>query len=447
MPAYASLPVAAATSICPAWRLVMFAFLSLAAALLLALAPVRDARAQSPGYTRQELEQLLAPIALYPDSVLSQVLMASAYPVEVVEAADWLRRNPQFKDKGDDAVRAVDDQPWDPAVRSLLAFPQVLETLDANRDWTRQIGDAFVYQRAETMSAIQSLRVQAQLAGNLRSSDQVQVVSQDQTILIQSPQPQVVYVPSYNPTVVYGAWPYPAYPPVYLPPPPGYYVGQAIATGIAWGVGLSITHAIWGGFNWGGNDVNININNFNSVHVSNRQNYLRTGGKWEFDQSHRRDVPFNDRASRDRVQRDALARRDRVPGQGFDGARPGAGPTAGTGGVARPAARPAPRPAVPDRGAFEGFDQPARDRAPIDRGQQLANRPAPSVRPAQPPTARPAPRPQPAARPAPRPQPAARPAPRPQPAARPMPRPQGSARPAGGVNRAGHAGGMARPAR
>jgi hypothetical protein len=478
MSAHASSPVAIATVIRPTGlpeRLGAL-LLMLVAALLLGSAPLREARAQSPGYTQQELEQILAPIALYPDSVLSQVLMASAYPAEVVYAADWLRRNPQFKGKGDDAVRAVDDQPWDPAVRSLVAFPQVLEMMDANRDWTQQVGDAFVYQRAEAMSAIQSLRVKAQLAGNLVSNDQVQVVSQDQTILIQSPRPQVVYVPAYNPTIVYGAWPYPAYPPVYLPPPPGYYVGQAIAVGIAWGVGLSITNAIWGGFNWRSNDIDININNFNNVHVSNKQNYLRTGGKWEFDQTHRRDVPFNDRASRERVQKSAVARQDRLPAQGFDGARPGRpdrpgtvdrpgpiggpgpdarpaiadrpGPTARPAVADRPAPRPAPRPAVPDRGAFEGMDRPSHDRGPIDRGQQLANRPAPTTRPApvpQPPTARPAPRPQPAARPAPGPQPAARPAPRPQPAARPAPRPQPAARPMPRPQAGG--GGMARHAR
>ncbi len=442
----------------------LMALATLWAALVGFAAPTADVQAQTR-YTPPELEQLLAPIALYPDSVLAQVLMASAYPAEVQLAAEWLRRNPTFKDKGDAAVRAVDDQPWDPSVRSLVAFPQVLDTLDANPDWTAQIGDAFIDQRPDVMAAVQALRLKAQLAGNLQSNDRLTVSSQDRTILIQTPNPQVVYVPSYNPTVVYGAWPYPTYPPVYLPPPPGYYVGSALASGIAFGVGIAVTNAIWGGFNWGGNDVNINVNNFNNVHINNKQNYLRTGNKWEYDASHRRDIPRNDRASRERVQKSAVNARDRNdfiaserdrtgaggrdrPGAG-DRDRPGVGDRdrpaaanrdrpgsgnwdrpdmAGRPASQRPAAdRPATRPAMPDRGAFEGMDRPSRDKGAIDRGQ--AARPSPVSRPA----------PQPAARPSPRPAPAARPASvaRPAPAARPVPagRPAPAARPAGGGGR------------
>jgi hypothetical protein len=447
----------------------LLALAALCAACVGLAAPAADAQAQTR-YTPPELEQLLAPIALYPDSVLAQVLMASAYPAEVQLAAEWLRRNPTFKDKGDAAVRAVDNQPWDPAVRSLVAFPQVLDQMDANPDWTAQVGDAFIDQRPDVMAAVQALRLKAQLAGNLQSNDKLIVSSQDQTIMIQTPSPQIVYVPSYNPTVVYGPWPYPTYPPVYLPPPPGYYVGTAFASGIAFGVGIAVTNAIWGGFNWGGNDVNINVNNFNNVHVNNKQNYVRTGNKWEYDASHRRDVPRNDRASRDRVQKSAVTARDRNdlvaserdrqaagsrdrPATGDrgrpdgqrpdlqrpDGQRPDRQrPEAQRPETQRPAARPAARPATPDRGAFEGMDRPSGDRGAIDRGQ--AARPSPAARPAPQPAALPAPRPspQPAARPAPRPaaQPAARPAPRPAPAARPA-----AARPAGG------GGGAARHAR
>jgi hypothetical protein len=434
------------------------ALATLCAALVGLSAPAADAQAQTR-YTPPELEQLLAPIALYPDSVLAQVLMASAYPAEVQLAAEWLRRNPTFKDKGDAAVRAADDQPWDPSVRSLVAFPQVLDTLDANPDWTAQIGDAFIDQRPEVMAAVQALRVKAQLAGNLQSNDRLTVSSQDRTILIQTPNPQVVYVPSYNPTVVYGVWPYPTYPPVYLPPPPGYYVGSALASGIAFGVGIAVTNAIWGGFNWGGNDVNINVNNFNNVHINNQQNYLRTGNKWEYDASHRRDIPRNDRASRERVQKSAVTARDRNDLIASERDRPVAGgrdrpvtgdrdrPVTGDRGLPdgqrpdlqRPdSQRPAMRQATSDRGSFEGMDRPSRDRGAIDRGQ--AARPSPAARPAPQPAARPAQ--QPAVRPAP--QPAARPAPRPavQPAVRPAPRP--AARPVGG---GGGGGGAARLAR
>lgn len=428
--------------------------------LMLVLLPGHEAKAQSTNFTQPELEQLLAPIALYPDDVLAQVLMASAYPAEVAQAADWLRRNPTFKDKGDAAVRAVDNQPWDPAVRSMVALPQVLEMMDANPDWTTQVGDAFITQRAETMSAVQALRLKAQLAGSLQSNERLTYSTQDRTILIQNPNPQVVYVPTYNPTVVYGPWPYVAYPPVYLPPPPGYYVGAALATGIAFGVGIAVTNAIWGGFDWGRNDVNININNFNNVHINNKQTYVRGNGKWDYDPSHRRDVPVSSRESRERVQKAAIDTRDRGDYAGFDRDRPS--PARPGGGDARPGsrpdpqrpagggatARPATRPAVPDRGAFEGIDQPGRERPSIDRGQATATRPSPSARPAPSrpePSARPAPvpRPSPSARPAPRPAPAARPAPRPAPAARPAGRPA----PGGHASRPGGGGGAGRMAR
>jgi len=383
------------------------------------LGPARDARAQSTAFTPQELGQLLAPIALYPDALLAQTLIAAGYPSEVVLAADWLRRNPQWKGKGDEAVRAADAQPWDASVRSLVAFPQVLEMMDANRDWMQQVGDAFVGQRADTMSAVQALRVQAELAGNLKSNEQVTVTREAQTVVIRQASPQVIYVPVYDPGLVYGPWPYPTYPPYYLPPPPGYYVGSALAAGIAFGVGISITNAIWGGFDWGRGDVNINVNHFNNVHVNNTQIYARNPGRWEHDRTHRRDVPFGDRSSRERVQRAAVNTRDRGEFAGFD--RGPAQPATRQASATRPAVadragpqpaagRPAARPAVADRGAFDGLDRPAPTRpAPT----------VPSARPAQP--ARPGVQPAPGARPAPRPAPAARPAPtsRPAPAVRP----------------------------
>lgn len=384
-----------------------------------ALGAVRDVRAQSTAFTPQELGQLLAPIALYPDALLSQTLIAAGYPSEVTQAADWLRRNPQWKGKGDDAVRAADAQPWDASVRSLVAFPQVLEMMDANRDWMQQVGDAFVGQRADTMSAVQALRVQAELAGNLKSNEEVTVSREAQTVVIRQASPQVIYVPVYDPGMVYGPWPYPTYPPYYLPPPPGYYVGSALAAGIAFGVGIAITNAIWGGFDWGRGDVTINVNHFNNVHVSNTQIYSRNPGRWEHDRTHRRDVPFGDRSSRERVQRAAVTSRDRSEFAGFDRSAPQAGtraPSAARPAVADRAApqpvagRPAARPAVADRGSFDGLERPAPTRpAPA----------VPSARPAQP--ARPAVRPEPGVRPAPRPAPAARPAPtsRPAPAARP----------------------------
>ena len=175
-----------------------------------------------PVFTQQQLDQMLAPVALYPDSLLSQILMASTYPLEIVEAARWSKANPNLK--GDDAVKAAEQNGWDPSVTSLVAFPQVLTMMDSNLSWTERLGDAFLAQQPQVMETVQNLRQRAYAAGNLRSNDQVRVDQQGQTIVIEPPNPQVVYVPYYDPRVVYGPWWWPEYPPVYWGPWPGYFV-------------------------------------------------------------------------------------------------------------------------------------------------------------------------------------------------------------------------------
>src|SRR5262249_50788384 len=172
---------------------------------------------------------LVAPIALYPDSLLAQVLMASTYPLEVVEAARFQKANPSLKDKAlDDALQK---QTWDPSVKSLVSFPEVLTMMNEKLDWTQRLGDAFLAQQSDVMDAVQVLRNKAQAQGNLQSNEQQKVIVQQPpadapagsppVIVIQPANPQVVYVPTYNPTVVYGSWPYPSYPP-YSYYPPGY---------------------------------------------------------------------------------------------------------------------------------------------------------------------------------------------------------------------------------
>ena len=178
--------------------------------------PQQDAPTQSRTFTQQELDQMLAPIALYPDSLLSQILMASTYPLEVVEAARWSRANPNLK--GDEAVRAVEQNTWDPSVKSLVAFPQILQMMDEKLGWTERLGDAFLSQQALVMDTVQNLRQKAYAAGNLKSTDQVRVEQQGQTIVIEPTRPEVIYVPYYDPLVVYGPWWWPAYPPVYWAP-------------------------------------------------------------------------------------------------------------------------------------------------------------------------------------------------------------------------------------
>jgi len=175
-----------------------------------------------PAFVQQELDQMLAPIALYPDALLSQILMAATYPAEVVEAARWSRRNPGLN--GDRAVRAVERMDWDPSVKSLVAFPQILMLMDEKLDWTERLGDAFYAQQADVMDSVQYLRQKAYVAGNLGSTEQLRVDRQGQAIVIELANPELIYVPYFNPTVVYGTWWWPAYQPIHWASWPGYYV-------------------------------------------------------------------------------------------------------------------------------------------------------------------------------------------------------------------------------
>src|ERR1700754_5092891 len=251
------------------------------------------ALAQTPAkVSSQQLDSLTAPIALYPDALLAQVLMASTFPQDVPAAAAWSKANPNLQ--GDDAVKTVAAEPWDPSVQSLVAFPQVLATMASKPDWVTQLGNAFLAQPNDVMDSVQRLRKQAQQAGNLKTTEQQKVVVEQSTIQIVPANPQVVYVPTYNPTVVYGAWPYPAYPPVYVPPPPGYAIATGFATGLAFGAGVAVANSLWGGFNWNNHDVNINVNRYNNINVNNRINANTTTANWNRNESiNRTNANFN----------------------------------------------------------------------------------------------------------------------------------------------------------
>jgi len=204
--------------------------------------------AQDANLTATELDNLVAPIALYPDALLAQILAGATYPDQITAANDWLKKNPNLKD--DQLMAAVDKQSWDPGVKALTQFPSVLENMSKNIAWTSALGEAAFYQQKDVMAAVQRLRKQAKAAGNLKSGEQIKVVQQDpQTIVIQPAAPTVVYVPQYNPTVVYGT-PY---------NPPGYSSGDmAAAAAISFGVGMLVGAAIannnhygWGYGGWG----------------------------------------------------------------------------------------------------------------------------------------------------------------------------------------------------
>lgn len=237
---------------------------------------------QAPGadaFSVEQLDALLAPVALYPDQLLSQMLIAATFPLQIVEASRWLD-DPAHKDlKGEALTKALEPLSWDPSVKSLVPFPQVLSQLNNNLEWTQQLGYAFANQQKETLDSVQRLRRQAQGQGHLQSTPQLAVRSEpapsgaaQQTIVIEPADPTVVYVPSYDPAVVYGAWPYPSYPPVVAAPAPGYVVGTALASGLAFGAGVAITSSLWGWSspNWNRGDVNINVNRWNNINV-NRQ--------------------------------------------------------------------------------------------------------------------------------------------------------------------------------
>jgi hypothetical protein len=269
----------------------------------------------APKIPADQLDSLVAPIALYPDPMLAQVLAASTYPLEIVQLQQWLSKNSGLKDKA--LVDAVEKQDWDPSVQGLAALPEVVKFLADDIQWTTDLGNAFLAQQNDVMEAVQRMRQKAQSKGNLKSTEQqtveTKVVESKQVIVIQQANPEVVYVPSYNPTVVYGAPVYP-YPPVAYPPP-GYYAaglaisfGVGLAMGAAWGGG-------WGyGCGWGGNNnitinnnnnfnrnSNINGGNRNQINGGNRNNINggnrggAGGNNWQHNPQHRGGTPYGNR--------------------------------------------------------------------------------------------------------------------------------------------------------
>ncbi len=300
----------------------------------------------------EQLDSLVAPIALYPDPLLSQTLVASTYPLEVIQLQQWMAQHKDLKDQA--LVDAVKKQDWDPSIQSLAALPDVVKLLSENIKWTTDLGNAFLAQQADVMDAVQRMRKKAQDKGSLKTTEQqkveTQVVEQKQVIVIEQANPQVIYVPTYNPTYVYPPPVY-AYPPVVYPP---YYgVGMAFTAGIIMGAAFS---GGWGyNCGWGSSNVNINVNN-NFVNNSNRnqingggRNQVNGGGNnnWQHNPSHRGGAPYGDRktasqyggtargdsaSTREASARNQQSQRGPSAGTSDRGASGGAdrGPSAGT---------------------------------------------------------------------------------------------------------------------
>ena len=269
-------------------------------------------------FSGEQLEQIVAPVALYPDALLMQILMASTYPLEVVEAERWAKKDPDLK--GDDIDKALAAEDWDPSVKSLTHFPTVLTRMSENLDWTKDMGDAFLGQQKDVLDAIQRMRQKAYELGNLKSTPEQNVIVEPATppaagetvvvqqappqiIKIEPAQPQVVYVPTYSSTVVYGPPPpSPYYPAVYAYPP-GYV---ATASLLSFGMGMAVGAALWGGCDWGHHDVNVNYNYDVNRNVNrNRNNINRKPEQWRHNPQHRRGVNYRN---------DAVAKQYRQPG-------------------------------------------------------------------------------------------------------------------------------------
>jgi hypothetical protein len=377
----------------------------------------QPAAAAQPGdndvqpFKPEELEAIVAPIALYPDPLVAQVLMASTYPLEVIQAARLMKSKPNLKDAAlNDELKKYD---WDDSVKSLCSFPQTLDILNEKIDWMQKLGDAFLDQRKDTMDAIQRMRAKAQAQGNLKSNEQQKVIVEqaesappppagqppapppaEQTVIkIEPANPQVIYVPAYNPTVVYGSYP-PAYPP-YYPYPPAYPWGAAA---LSFGVGMAVGAAVWGGCNWGGGDVDIDVNksnNFtNNVNRGDKATQIKNergsgqGGKDSFKHNpeHRGGAQYRDKGTQQKYNRGSGAQagtRDSYKGRGDQGggrqdAGRGGGPSASTreggGGAGQRGPSAGTREAGGggggrESGAFQGVGQGSQTRADSQRGQ------------------------------------------------------------------------------
>jgi hypothetical protein len=314
-----------------------------------ALAPAA-ANEAAPPIPADQLDSLVAPIALYPDPLLAQTLAASTYPLEVIQLEQWFANNKYLKDKA--LADAVAKQPWDPSVQALAAFPDVVQRMAGNIQWTTDLGNAFLAQQSDVMDAVQRMRAKAQGTGNLKTSPQQTVETETvdggkQVIVVEQANPDVVYVPSYDPQMVYGAPPpaYPYYPYTY----PGYHAGM----GLAFGTGLVLGGAWannWGNCDWNRGDVNINNNNNFNRNVNrnvNRGAGTGQGNAWQHNPQHRGNAPYGNRQTANkyggtaRGEGGALGAGAR--GSGGAGARPGS--AAGTrpggssiGGGSRPGA-------------------------------------------------------------------------------------------------------------
>ena len=302
------------------------------AILVIVIGVASQARAQetaSSVFKTEELDQMLAPIALYPDDVLANILMASTYPLEIAQAARWRKEPSNSKLKGDALSKALEAKSWDPSVKALAQFPDVLQLMSDELEWTQKLGDAFLAQEDDVFARIQFLRQKADESGNLKTTRKQKVTKKERSssgsgtsggaaqqqyyYVIEPVDPEVVYIPVYEPAVAYGTWWYPDYEPYYW----DWYPGSTLASGFFWGAGFAIANNLWGWgrFDWNRGDIDIDIDRFNNINV-NRPKITNT--KWEHNPRNRGPVPYRDRASREKFAKNGQLKDARKDFRGFD---------------------------------------------------------------------------------------------------------------------------------
>ena len=291
---------------------------------------------EAPKLPNDQLDSLVAPIALYPDAMLAQTLAASTYPLEVMQLDQWMDKNKNLKDKA--LADAVAKQPWDPSVQSMAAFPDVVQRMAENIQWMTDVGNAFLAQQTDVMDAVQRMRAKAQGTGNLKTGSEQKVETKttqsgQQVIVVEQANPEAAYVPSYDPAVVYGAAPaeYPYYPYSY----PGYQPGRALAWGSAIAVGGVWANNNWGNCNW--DDGNVNINNNNNFNKTYNKNVNKTGtgqgNSWQHNPQHRGNAPYANKQTANKYGGKTAGGAGKPGGPGGAGGVGGAGKPGGPGGA------------------------------------------------------------------------------------------------------------------
>src|SRR5277367_1546226 len=252
--------------------------------LTAAQSPAASGASYAP-LTPAQLDQLTAPIALYSDPLLGMVLAASTYPLEVVEAGQWLHDSANADLAGSELTNAMQTESWDASVKSLVAFPDVLRMMNSNLQWTEQLGDAFLAQQPDVMDSVQRLRQRAASAGSLQSTPQQTLVIDGDDYAIDPVDPDQIFVPYYDPLLAYGPWPWAGYPPYFFPFPPGIYLGGAWMV-FGGGIDFGWPYGGWYGWDWHRHGFGFGQRGAPVV-----------GHPWQFDPGHRRGVPFRDAAT------------------------------------------------------------------------------------------------------------------------------------------------------